>query len=285
VGAEPHVQTPAGRAQHQAHLDDASGKPLRDLDSNQLSAEVREAGQNRPKRIEPNSEHYREYDVEVKAGNETYRRRRDGRGWCRFSAEECFVDLPPSTRRALGIDESFGDDLFDDYQAYDPDLERAASRRSRAEPGGRQVQQEALSDIRATGDQPLPHLREGVDPKRNLYLGSTPGKRKRTGGEVIARMRNEKPPRVRGRMPNEQVFVVGPDGLKRWYPINQTEMGHIHDAVTYWNTTGRHLGPKHPTVRKWMLDPANYELEHNVVNAQKGSVLGQTEQYLPPTVK
>ncbi|MBX2998656.1 MAG: DUF4157 domain-containing protein [Caldilineaceae bacterium] len=278
------LDTPQARQRHQAHLDDARGKRASDMDANQLRAEVREAGNNRPKRVEPDSVHYRDYDVEIKAGEHTYRRRRDGKGWCRFSAEECFVDLPPSTRRELGIDERFGDDLFDDYLVYDPDLERAATRRARKQSGGRQAQQEALSDIRKTGETPISPLREGVDPKRALYLGSTPGKGSRTGRDVIARMRSETPPRIRGTGASTEVFTVGPDGVKRWYPIRETEMGHIHDAVTYWNNTGRHLGAKHPQVRRWMLDPANYELEHHIVNAQKGSVLGQTQQYLPPTI-
>jgi hypothetical protein len=279
--------TPEARQRHQRNLDEARGKPVHEMDASQLQSEVREAGKNRPKRVEPGSEHYRDYDVEIKSGEHSYRRRRDGRGWCRFTDKVCFVDLPPGTRRALGIDENFGDDLFDDYLVSDPDLERAASRRARAEPGGRQAQQEALSDIRKTGETPLSPLREGIDPKRRLYMGETPGKRSLTGEKVIARMRAETPPRVSGITPNEQVFVVGPDGVHRWYPIGETEMGHISpkDAVIYWNNTGRHLGPKHPQVRKWMRDPVNYELEHNVVNARKGAILGQTEEYLPPTTK
>jgi hypothetical protein len=283
-GRPGDLDTPQARQRHQAHLDDARSKRTSDMDANQLRAEVREAGNNRPKRLEPDSAHYRDYDVEIKSGEHTFRRRRDGKGWCRFSAEECFVDLPPSTRRELGIDERFGDDLFDDYLVYDPSLERAMTRRARKQPGGRQAQQEALSDIRKTGETPMSPLREGVDPKRTLYLGSTPGKGSRTGRDVIAKMRSETPPRIRGTGASTEVFTVGPDGVKRWYPIRETEMGHIHDAVTYWNNTGRHLGAKHPQVRKWMLDPSNYELEHHIVNAQKGSALGRTEQYLPPAI-
>lgn len=102
VGAsEPHVQTPAGRAQHQSHLDDARGKPLSQMDDAQRAAEMRELGENRPRRVEAGSEHFDTYDVEIKSNGHTYRRRKDGKGWCRFTAKECGIqeaDLPNSVK-------------------------------------------------------------------------------------------------------------------------------------------------------------------------------------------
>jgi hypothetical protein len=85
--------TPQARQRHQSHLDDARGKRLSDMDPDQFRAEMREAGKNRPRGIDPDSEHFRNYDVEIEANGHTYRRRRDGRGWCRFSPgpEECGV--------------------------------------------------------------------------------------------------------------------------------------------------------------------------------------------------
>lgn len=65
-----------------------------------------------------------------------------------------------------------------------------------------------------------------------------------------------------------------------WHPLNSTDMGHLHDAVKYWNETGRTLGPKHPDVRKWMLDPANYELQPSSINRSNGARL--TDRYMPP---
>ena len=279
-------ETPAARQSHQTNLDEARGKRVSEMDESQFRAEMADAAEHQPRRVNPKSEHFRDYDVEVEANGHTYRRRRDGRGWCRFSDEECFVNLPSEVRRRVGIDNSFGDDLFDESLDFDPELERAASRRTRAEPRGRQAQQEALSDIRSSGETPHPTLREGLEAKRQLYMGNTPGRNSTTGQSVIARMRSETPSRIRGFGVNMEVHTVGPDGVVRWYPIDQMEMGHIspQDAVNYWNNTGRHLGPRHPQVRAWMRDPANYELEHNIVNARKGALLGQTANYLPPTV-
>lgn len=62
-------------------------------------------------------------------------------------------------------------------------------------------------------------------------------------------------------------------------------MGHIHDAVTYWNETGRYLGAKSKEVRKWMLDSDNYILEYFSTNRGKGAKLGKTATYLPPVVE
>ncbi len=125
---------------------------------------------------------------------------------------------------------------------------------------------------------------------RQEYLGATPGKRSRTGREVIERMRGEIPPpggRIRGTEPDEQVFTQGPQG-EGWYHIDSMDMGHLHDAVTYWNesgpwgSAGRTYGPRSPEVRTWMLDPANYELEHYSINRSRGSILGQTTRYRDP---
>lgn len=57
-------------------------------------------------------------------------------------------------------------------------------------------------------------------------------------------------------------------------------MAHKIDAVTWWNEVGRKYGPKSPEVRKWMLDPDNYYLEHYSINRSQGANLRQT--YLQP---
>ncbi len=281
-GPDLELETPKARQRQQAHLDEARGKKVRDMEEPELRAEISESKANRPSRVKPDSEFFADYDIETKANGHTYRRRRDGRGWCRFSAEECFFNESPELRKRLGLDDL---DL-DDFLVHDPDLARLESRKQGRKKGGKQAQQEALSDIRKEGERPMPGLKEGLEAKRSLYMGDTPGKRSAPGKKVIERMRNEKPPRVIGVEPNEKVFVAGPDGKKRWYPIDETDMGHINpnDAVKWWNETGRKYGAKHPKVRKWMRDPSNYELEHGVVNRSRGASLGQEEQYLPPLI-
>src|SRR5262249_19154332 len=114
--------TPQAHQRHQTHLDDARGKRVKDMDPDQFGAEMREAGKNRPKRIEPGSTHHRESEVEIEANGHTYRRRRDGKGWCRFSPGpgECGIsdnNLPPSARQKI---REFEGEMFDEFD--DPDI-------------------------------------------------------------------------------------------------------------------------------------------------------------------
>ncbi|MGI0486546.1 eCIS core domain-containing protein [Pantanalinema rosaneae CENA516] len=133
------LDTPETRARHQSHLDEARSKRVQDMDDAEFRAEMQEAGQNRPRQVGPDSEHFDDYDIEIEANGHTYRRRRDGRGWCRFSAEECGItdsslppkirdevrDLEPSPRRHT-LDEhqqSVLDEIADDMEAYGLDWE------------------------------------------------------------------------------------------------------------------------------------------------------------------
>ena len=111
--------------------------------------------------------------------------------------------------------------------------------------------------------------------KRTQYLGRTPGKSSATGREVVKRMELE------GKIQADSVGgkqVLGPDG--EWHALPKTDMGHLHDAVNWWNNEGRKHGAKSPEVREWMLDPANYELEPTSLNRSRGAKL--KDRYLPP---
>jgi len=110
---------------------------------------------------------------------------------------------------------------------------------------------------------------------RNEYMGSTPGKKSRTGREVIERMTDEG--KIREDFDGNMEFLAGDN---KWYPIDQADMAHRTDAVTWWNETGRQHGPRSPEVREFMLDSDNYELEHFSINRSQGAQLGET--YLPP---
>jgi hypothetical protein len=266
------VDTPRARQRQQADLDAARNRRLADLDEPQVRAELREAGRQKPRAVDRNSEHFRDYDVEVRANGHTYRRRRDGRGWCRFSSKECFGDL------------DLNEGLPDQYIGLDPAAERAMTRATRAEPGGRQAQRDFYEHAKESGIRPQDirrELREGLGSARQAYMGRNPRLRGRTGKTVIDRMRDSD--LIRGKAPNERVLTVGPDGKTRWYSIRDTQMGHTPDAVIWWNETGRHLGPKHPRVLRWMKDPDNYALQHKTVNMRAGGKLGHEHQYLPPT--
>jgi hypothetical protein len=122
--------------------------------------------------------------------------------------------------------------------------------------------------------------KDGVKIKKRLmklrekYLGKTPGKKSKTGREVIERMRKEG--KIRERFGKTEFQAS--DG--RWYSIDKADMAHKTDAVTWWNETGRQYGAKSKEVRDWMLDSKNYTLDHRTLNRSAGAKLGQT--YLPP---
>ncbi|PFR36767.1 T7SS effector LXG polymorphic toxin [Bacillus cereus] len=119
-----------------------------------------------------------------------------------------------------------------------------------------------------------------VKSLREQYLGKTPGKKSRTGREVIEKMKNENPPRIRTTRAGKMQFKAS-DGV--WYDLSKSDMAHLTDAVSWWNSIGRHYGAKSKEVRKWMLDSVNYELDHFSLNRSAGAKLG--ERYLPPTKK
>lgn len=111
--------------------------------------------------------------------------------------------------------------------------------------------------------------------KRLQYLGRTPGKASKTGQEVFDRMVKDGTARInRG----QKEFWDAGNGV--WRNIREADMGHVTDAVKWWNDTGRFLGAKSPEVRKWMLDSKNYALEYFRTNRSNGAKL--LTEYLPP---
>ncbi len=119
--------------------------------------------------------------------------------------------------------------------------------------------------------------KENSDPKREQYLGRTPGKNSRTGKEVQARMR------ANGELRDGRNGVEFKSKDGEWYPLKDADMAHTKDAVKYWNETGRYHGAKSPEVREWMLDSKNYRLEHYSTNRSAGALL--PDRYLPPASK
>ncbi|WP_410989285.1 hypothetical protein [Bacillus cereus] len=113
--------------------------------------------------------------------------------------------------------------------------------------------------------------------KRLEYMGNTPGKGSKTGKEVMERMENEIPPKIRTTRDGEIEFMASDN---KWYPIDQADMAHLTDAVSWWNSTGRYYGAKSPEVREWMLDSNNYVLDHYRLNRSAGAKLNET--YLSP---
>lgn len=106
-------------------------------------------------------------------------------------------------------------------------------------------------------------------------MGSTPSKKSKTGREVIERMKKQN--RIRGTGANME-FLSSTDGT--WYSIEDADMAHLTDAVTWWNKRGRFTGAKSKQVRRFMLSSCNYELEYYKHNRSQGAKL--KEVYLPP---
>jgi hypothetical protein len=112
------------------------------------------------------------------------------------------------------------------------------------------------------------------DP-RDYYMGPTPKKSDPVGQAVIARMRSEG--KIVGdnvRSPRSALGVPLPAGQVRLVPISACAMGHVIDAVLWWNTNGRFTGPQSPEVARFMTDPLNYEIEPQDSNSLRGSLMG-----------
>jgi hypothetical protein len=124
---------------------------------------------------------------------------------------------------------------------------------------------------------------EHTEDPRPYYMGPTPSKGGPVGQAVIARMRAE------GKILGDQVKYARdaagnplPPGQVKVYHISECAMGHIIDAVTWWNSNGRFTGPQSSEVQKFMTDPDNYEIEPSGPNALRGALLGgRGGRYLP----
>jgi hypothetical protein len=122
-----------------------------------------------------------------------------------------------------------------------------------------------------------------VEDPRSYFMGPTPSKNGPIGRAVIVRMRGE------GKIVGEKVKYGRdrngnplPNGQFELYSLNECAMGHVIDAVTWWNTNGRFAGPQSLEVQKFMADPGNYEIEPSGPNSLRGALLGgRGARYLP----
>ncbi|MEM7185441.1 MAG: DUF4157 domain-containing protein [Bacteroidota bacterium] len=111
-------KTPGSKKQRQDVLDANKSKKLEEMTPEQRRIDLEETANGTPKAIDPDSPHFKTHDVEISSNGHTYRRRRDGKGWCRFSAKECGIgeaELPDDVRRWL--DEN--DDMLRQHGTFD----------------------------------------------------------------------------------------------------------------------------------------------------------------------
>ena len=134
---------------------------------------------------------------------------------------------------------------------------------------------------------------ESAPPERTYSreeaLGRTPQKDSAVGKRVIDRMRGEKnsmgESKIRVSPSGEQEFWFEP--TKRWYKVELADMGHVQDAILWWNEEGHRYGLQSKPVRDWMNNPDNYELQPLEWNRSQGGILGgklrgQGLGYRPP---
>ena len=117
---------------------------------------------------------------------------------------------------------------------------------------------------------------------RPFYLGSTPKKESTCGVKVIERMEKQGKYKTvkEGNLPTPR-FLDTRNPLPAWLSPSQADMGHIVDAVLWWNAVGR-FGVGGNKVEKFMNDSDNYELEESSHNRSDGASLGSDNNYKPP---
>jgi len=112
--------------------------------------------------------------------------------------------------------------------------------------------------------------------RRLKAMGRTPGKNSATGRNVEAAMKSKGWIKKIGKTKYVKVVITS-GGPRVWRKIDSTiHMGHIVDAVGWWNKTGYKYGARAKQVRAFMLDALNYEFEYGPLNSSNGAKLGQT---------
>lgn len=122
---------------------------------------------------------------------------------------------------------------------------------------------------------------------RELYMGNTPSKSSLTGKQVIQNMLSQ------NICVDKTWLIQDSDGeiyLQTEYAKTGDEyekihinsprlhMGHIYDAVRFWNEIGRFTGAKSKCVRDFMTDANNYLIQYGPRNQQ----LAPHTPYLEP---
>ncbi len=128
------IDTPQARQQHQHNLDNAADKRLDDMSDPEFRAEMNEMADSRPRKVD-DPQLAKDYDVEIESNGHTYRRRKDGKGWCRFSAKDCGIsdnDLPDKVKENIRDVERSSkpkdvDDVSDKHERMDDDSEHFGS--------------------------------------------------------------------------------------------------------------------------------------------------------------
>jgi len=125
-------QTPK---QNQKSLESSKKKKSSEVTQSEAMTEVKAAKDQPVRDVDPDTEFGKDYDMEVEVNGHTYRKRKDGKGWCRFTDKPsaCEIDLPDDGKALLdskAAKKKDAEGLIDDNsQTFkDKDLEDAYQR-------------------------------------------------------------------------------------------------------------------------------------------------------------
>jgi hypothetical protein len=120
---------------------------------------------------------------------------------------------------------------------------------------------------------------------RNKYLGGNPDRDSPMGQalylKVAKKMQRQNKLRFADLKEDLGSAIILYGGLE--YTLDQCHLSHVIDAQAWWNANGRLTGARSATVKSFMWDPDNYELEPAKYNLARGAPLAQPQfQYRPP---
>jgi hypothetical protein len=98
------LNTTSGKKQQQQTLDQSKSKKSDELTPNETRAETQSATTSNTKKVDPNSPYAKDYDVEIEVNGHTYRRKKNGKGWCRFSDKASACDIKLSAEDIARLD-------------------------------------------------------------------------------------------------------------------------------------------------------------------------------------
>lgn len=114
--------------------------------------------------------------------------------------------------------------------------------------------------------------------RRELFMGPTPNRSRSPGTYAAVKQRMARQGKY-----DSTTNTFRDRNLNAWFPEARAAMGHVIDAVRWWNSNGRLTGAQSPVVLQFMADADNYELEETNSNSSRGASLGAT--YLNPVTK
>lgn len=285
----------AGHAGHAAPLTQEEWRFLRSTQGDPpISADdaARELGIVLRSQKGPNTDtlNFPDYKYEVNLGNGHSWRQKQRNGewiWCRFSvtARHCTPEgkSPKAVDPKIDVSDVVNE-LFEDVKLKLDEKGYTIIERAGATPIISRLKKKIKGAPRlylekdANGKM---RVRDGVKKVdlRTEYLGGTMKRDTKEYGEFLDNWRSKGRIRI---VDDEVVFIdtiTQKDGSLRsrlvgqdvWFSEVDMDLGHIMDAVEWWNKFGKYLGKRSEQAREFMKDPNNYQPELFSINREMGS--------------